>query len=179
MATAVSITYSADWDALSEFPRGDSDEDRRAIISAQEWQVREQWFAANISLHAGSFLVEYVRAPLIDFAMAFRYSLDELAADGLSSFSVSGGSRLDMLRKDNLVEIGQGGLIARGIEFADVLGACVHFRRRLVDELTSKFPDLLLNGLIEFLFRESGLREKDRERFRRHTRAVKLRTMLS
>lgn len=162
MAGTVCVTYSSDWKSMSEFPRGIDDEDRRTIIAAPEWQVRERWFAADVSPQAGSFLAHYVRTPPIDYAMAFRYSLEMLAADGVSSFSASGGPGLEMVRHRGAVDIIQGDCIASGIEFVDLLGACVSFRRQFIDELTECFPDLLLNDLIESLFRESGLREKDR-----------------
>jgi len=141
---------------------GNRRRDRRTIIAAPEWQVRERWFAADVSLLAGSFLAHYVRTPPIDYAMAFRYSLEMLAVDGVSSFSASGGPGLEMVRHVGAVDIIQSDRIASGIEFVDLLGACVSFRRQFIDELTECFPDLLLNDLIEFLFWESGLHEKDR-----------------
>ena len=84
-----------------------------------------------------------------------------------------------MARNGGIVDIRQGGRLASGIEFADLVSASVYFRRNFIDEATSRYPELLLNGLIEFLFRESGLREKDRDRFKRHSNAVKLRNMLA
>jgi hypothetical protein len=179
MASGVCLTYSSDWESMNDFPMGIGDEVRRTIIAAPEWQVRERWFAADVSLQAGSFLVNYVRTPLIDYAMAFRYSLEMLAVDGVSSFSASGGSRLDMVRHGSAVDILKADNIMGSVEIVDLLSACVSFRRQFIDEVTERFPDLLLNDLIEFLFRESGLREKDRERFARHSRAVKLRNELT
>jgi hypothetical protein len=179
MASIVCVTYSSDWESMSEFPAGIGDEVRRTIIAAPEWQVRERWFAADVSLQAGSFLAHYVRTPLIDYAMAFRYSLEMLAVDGVSSFSASGGPRLDMVRHGGAVDILQDDHITSSIEIVDLLSACVSFRRQFIDEVTERFPDLLLNDLIEFLFRESGLREKDRERFVSHSRAVNLRNKLA
>jgi hypothetical protein len=179
MTNVVSISYSPEWESTSDFPAGGNDESRRVIIAAPEWQVRERWFAADVSLQAGSLSAHYARTPLIDYAMALRYSLEMLAVDDVSSFPASGGPRLEMARNGGTVDIRQSGRLTSGIEFADLVSACAYFRRKFIDEATSRYPEILLNGLIESLFRESGLREKDRNRFKRHSDAVKLRNRLA
>jgi hypothetical protein len=178
--SSVTITYSSDWEYCSEFPTGGNDEGRHAIIAAPEWQVREQWFTANVELRVASAAIGYVRTPVIDYAMALRFSLEALAADGASSFSVAGGPRLEMARRDAVVDIRHGNeYLASGVEFIDMMNACVLLRRNFIDDVTSRHPELLLNDLIESLFRESGLRERGRERFNRHSHAVKLRRGLA
>jgi hypothetical protein len=179
MPNVVSITYSPDWESTSEFPVGGGDEGRQSILAAEEWKVRERWFAADVSLSTAGYSAEYIRTPLIDYAMALRYSLEMVAVDGLSRFSASGGPTLTMVRRGSDVEIRHGRGTEVTAELADLLGACVHFRRRFIDEITSRFPGLLLNRLIEVLFRESGLREMSRERFIRHSRAARLRSELT
>jgi hypothetical protein len=61
------------------------------------------------------------------------------------------------------------------VDFIDLVGACAIFRRRFIDGVTRKFPDLLMNDLIERLFRGSGLRETSRDHFLRHREAARLR----
>lgn len=179
MPDAVSITYSPDWESTSEFPAGGCDEGRRSIIAAEGWKVRERWFAADVLLSTVGYSAEYFRTPLIDYAMALSYSLEMVAVDGLSRFSASGGPTLVMVRRGNDVEIRQGHGTEAVVEFAELVSACVRFRRRFIDEITARFPDLLLNELIEMLFRDSGLREVGRGQFLRHSRAVKLRNELT
>lgn len=114
--------------------------------------------------------------------MRWRYVMhfEMLAADGLSRLpAISGGPKLTMVRHEGNVEIrgGRGAVADAG--FADLVGESARFRRRFLDEITSRFPDLLLNPGIEVLFRESGLREVSRDHFLRHSRAVKLRYELA
>lgn len=179
MPDAVSITYSPGWESTSDFPAGDCDEGRRSIIAAEEWKLRERWFAADVSLSTAGYSAEYVRTPLIDYAMMLGYSLEMAAVNGLSRFSADGGPTLVLVRRGNSVEIRQGRGTEAVAEFADLMSACVRFRREFIDEITGRFPDLLLNDLIERLFRDSGLREVSRDRFLRHSRAAKLRSELT
>ena len=176
---SVTITYSSGWESTSEFPAGGSDEGRLSIVAAEEWRVRERWFAADVSLSAAGYSAEYFRTPLVDYAMALRYSLEMAAVDGLSRFSASGGPVLVLVRRGNCVEIRQGPGTEAVVEFAELVSACARFRRLFIDEVTARFPDLLLNELIERLFRDSGLRGASRDRFLRHSRAVKLRNELA
>jgi hypothetical protein len=133
----------------------------------------------DVSLSTAGYSAEYFRTPLIDYALALRYSLEMVAVNDLSRFSASGGPTLVWVRRGNGVEIGQSHGTEAVVDFADLVSACVRFRRQFIDEITARFPDLLLNELVERLFRDSGLGEAGRDQFLRHSRAVKLRNELA
>jgi hypothetical protein len=170
----VSIAYASGWEDGGGFPSGSGLVERKAILTAEEWMVRERWFFSDITLAAAGQAIKYTKAPVVDFIMALTYSLDKVAADGASRFRVDGGPALALERAEGKVDIRGGSGFGAVVDFIDMAGACAIFRRQFIDEVTLKFPDLLMNDLIERLFRGSGLRETSRDHFLRHKEAARL-----
>jgi hypothetical protein len=169
------IDYTASWETDGGFPSRATLAERKAVMEAPEWEVRERWFFADVTLVAEGGSIRFSKTPVIDFMLAFGYSLRILAADRSAKFHVSGGGPALLLeRNGGTVSIrGRSGFNVI-IEYVDLAAACLIFQRRFIDEVTFKFPDLLLNDLIERLFRGAGLREIGRDHSLRHSGARKL-----
>ncbi|MEU7046788.1 hypothetical protein AB0A77_37905 [Streptomyces varsoviensis] len=175
MDELVNLSYTNDWDVNSEIS-GQGDEVQRRIVETEEWVVRERWFIGSVSLRVGDALFEHVKTPLLDYSMSLRHALNALAADNRSTFSPTGGQEIQLSMESGSVELSRPGGDVTGIsDFASLAKVAARFMREFIDEHTQAFPDLLLNGAIERIYRESGARELGEERFLRHSRAVRMR----
>ncbi|MET9515934.1 hypothetical protein [Streptomyces sp. NPDC002994] len=52
------------------------------------------------------------------------------------------------------------------------LAAVLRFGQKVLDGLTREHPDLLVNGLVERLYRDFGVRAVGKEQFLRHSAAM-------
>ena len=168
------IDYTPTWEIYGGFPSEATLEERQAVIAAPDWMVRERWFFADITLVAEGNTVRYSKTPVIDFMMAFEYCVRALSVDRSTKFNVSGGPTLAFERDGGPVTVRNRAGLNVIIEYVDLAAACLIFQRRFIDEVTFKFPDLLMNDLIGRLFREGGLREIDSDHSLRYTGAIKL-----
>ncbi|MFD8789746.1 hypothetical protein [Streptomyces vinaceus] len=147
------------------------------ILKAEEWRIREQWFDGSVALRIGDALLEREGTPLLDFALALRYSVNLLAADGAAVMHVADGPAVRLGVESGAVQaqVGNAGVI--GVcDFIDLAHASSVFTRDLIDTIVAKRPEFLLSDAIERVYRESGVRELSRERFLTHTQMMRTRS---
>jgi hypothetical protein len=170
---SVRIDYTPTWETNGGFPSEATAEACRAVVAAPDWLVRERWFFADVRLVAGERSISYSKAPVIDFMIAFEYSVRILAVDRSTKFRTFGPA-LALERDGASVSIRSRTGFGAVVDYVDLAAACLIFQRRFIDDATFKFPGLLMNGLIERLFREAGLREIDDDHALRYRDAIQL-----
>ncbi|MCX4696418.1 hypothetical protein [Streptomyces sp. NBC_01408] len=153
--------------------------DQLAILNAEEWVVRERWFLGSVDLQIGGVTWAYKNTPLLDFALALRYAVNILAADGVIEFDAEGGPkvRLQLIGETARVADLRSGLEGE-CSFVDLVGSAGRFLRSLLDDITRARPDFLLNDVVRMAFRESGARQLNEEAFGRYSRAGQIRGKL-
>jgi hypothetical protein len=174
--TTATLTYSPGW-AFNCEPPDETIERRLKIKNADEWEVRELWFTGSVLLRIGDVNFEYRNTPLLDFGMALQCALHLLAAEGGVDFVVNGGARILFSLHGSKVESLNRGDVGE-CEYVHLVAASTLFVRNFIDECTKRFPEALINDVIERLFRESGVRELGRDRFLLHSQAVRIRESL-
>jgi hypothetical protein len=153
--------------------------DQLAILNAEEWVVRERWFLGSVDVQVGGSVWGYRNTPLLDFALALRYAVNILAADGAIEFDAEGGPNLRLEQIGDAVRVVDTRSGTEGeCSFVDLVGSAGRFLRSLVDEVTKARPDVLLNDVVRTAFRESGARQLNQEAFGRYSRAGQIRGKL-
>ncbi|MFE5677134.1 hypothetical protein ACFQ7B_24675 [Streptomyces erythrochromogenes] len=177
MNESFGISYRIDGDLGSDSTSNAAD--RLAILEEEEWVVRERWFDGSVDFRVGGSAWEYKGTPLLDFALALRYTVNILAANGEAQFDAQGGATLRLALVGANVKIEDVQKRESGeCSFVDLVGSAARFLRELVDEITRARPDFLLNEVVRQAFRESGARELGEDSFSRYSRAGQLRGKL-
>jgi len=136
--------------------------------------VRERWFVEDVIFRIGDLILDRRRAPLIDLGLSIRFALDELAMRDNAKVDFPGGpDEISFTLMGDRVDVRSNfSAGAATCSYVDLVRAVAIFLRDTLDVVTEASPNLLRNRFIESLYRSSGVREKGREQFLRHSRIV-------
>ncbi|MFI5933878.1 hypothetical protein [Actinoplanes sp. NPDC051494] len=145
-----------------------------AIVCAEEWEVRERFFIADVTFLIDGIDLSRSAEALIDFGMSLRSSLDELAMSGTSELQFQGTpSRIKFALTGADVHVSANFAEGEAIcPYIELYRAVLVFVRDALDAVTRAAPEILKNDFIEYLYRTYAVREKGNDQFMRHGRVV-------
>ncbi|MFC4562937.1 hypothetical protein ACFO4E_13825 [Nocardiopsis mangrovi] len=148
------------------------------IAQVSEGDMRERFLLDEVRMRIGTFNFIRPGSPLLDFCMSLQSALRGLAVSGKSAISFPGTlTQIRLALIDDTVHVrSTSEAHGRGeCTFIRLMGAVCVFQRSALDNVTREDPNLLLNDLVERLYREYGVRQLGKEQFARHTQAVRRR----